>query len=810
MASRSSYLEYKQNTRYLLYWVIHTFNKVLETNLSKEQDADTQITPNTTGKTSVSGFVSMAKYIAQHLDAAPSPIYGLFQSVIRARSAAYDIFQQIAAGENDPEIEKSNSSHKHFIDALTEAFGILGGNKWQEGQWPEGKEQTDAGGVLESVLFANKFNALSVSGGPPDEQDDQGDGQDAAAAAESTKRDKPKQKKQARPGKGKNSKQSNKKKNKRQAEAKQPSLDDVPLESYSIVEDQEGVNVDYYLAVLDLLKEMIGHRNLLQGLWHDVAYDDMNSAVAGTVSKLAIASIQQLEFSTFLDIPGRDSFESAIRTITRGTLEEPKSFLTASLHLYRNTEHHMSKEVDLDVKEHFFICAYLDLVDFITDFQKTRTGKPTKSMLAEIRNWDPQLDLQRATKQERIRWRRSYAINWLYDLVNLFSAIVVQRNTLRGESHVYENVDWSVNGPWNHHRRLFGLNEFAGFVTTLAMQRPSTSFRHRIFPHHVFQFQCILDSLTVSQGWSLSVLRGHVLEPPPSGFRPRRDVDLFLDRENQRIGRGCLQAVDVLRQLFEKDGALNENTNRHKASYDILEGMQYDFINWLGESKYMEGLNTIPPSRFSNTNANGLWEYSPFLCGVGLMEGLELMYSIGVMLWDRMPEPMLIIHIHNMLVQKGYIQRPIGVYDALQELFAPSFFVNSEAPKSNFYAALSARVEETGSRLATFSRRRDASVARAANDIHGIMDAHSNRFFKQRSNLVLYRQAEWNIDRIPDDRLSITSLLASIRLSETKHVVDPETGLKRLENTELAVRARAAGMDEESLVNLARSARGRK
>jgi hypothetical protein len=41
-----------------------------------------------------------------------------------------------------------------------------------------------------------------------------------------------------------------------------------------------------------------------------------------------------------------------------------------------------------------------------------------------------------------------------------------------GEKHVYDDVNWSPNGPWHHHRRLYGLNEFAGDITTLAMQKP--------------------------------------------------------------------------------------------------------------------------------------------------------------------------------------------------------------------------------------------------------------------------------------------------------------------------------------------------
>jgi hypothetical protein len=48
---------------------------------------------------------------------------------------------------------------------------------------------------------------------------------------------------------------------------------------------------------------------------------------------------------------------------------------------------------DVDVKEEIMLHAYPDLLYFITDFQKIRCGKPTKSMLSQIRNWDPKFDL---------------------------------------------------------------------------------------------------------------------------------------------------------------------------------------------------------------------------------------------------------------------------------------------------------------------------------------------------------------------------------------------------------------------------------
>jgi len=48
---------------------------------------------------------------------------------------------------------------------------------------------------------------------------------------------------------------------------------------------------------------------------------------------------------------------------------------------------------------------------------------------------------------------------------------------MKGEHHIYETVDWSPSGPWHKHRRLFGLNEFAGAITGLAMQKQNTDVR---------------------------------------------------------------------------------------------------------------------------------------------------------------------------------------------------------------------------------------------------------------------------------------------------------------------------------------------
>lgn len=292
------------------------------------------------------------------------------------------------------------------------------------------------------------------------------------------------------------------------------------------------------------------------------------------------------------------------------------------------------------------------------------------------------------------------------------------------------------------------------------MQKPGTDVKKRISPSLVFQLQCIVDSLMVSRGWSISSFKGHVLEPPKSGFRPRRDVDLFLDRENERFGKGFLQGTDVLKQLLERDSMLHGDPSRHQGQIAVLEGLLWDFRDWLGESKYMYGLQTLPPSRFSNSNANGLWEYSPFLCGVGLAEGLELGYRFGSLLWDQIPEPMLLVHLHNMLVQKKYLDRPIGLFAALEDTFRAAFFADGRPPTSDFPQALSSRVDKTGTRLA---QRQLARRRGQANSIHAMLDVAANSFFHIKSNLLLYRESGWNPDRIPDEDLGRQTLLFNLR-----------------------------------------------
>ena len=169
MGGRNLYLTYKKDTSRLLYWVINTSNGIVQAISNAEDCAPVAI--NTTGQSTVSEIVNMSKLIAKHVQPIPSTIFELFQAVIKARSVTYEAFQRIVNQKPDPEIEKSNATHKHFINALTDAFNALGGQLWISNRSVEigdvvNEEEED------DEIFQNQFSKLGLD---TEEGDEEGD-----------------------------------------------------------------------------------------------------------------------------------------------------------------------------------------------------------------------------------------------------------------------------------------------------------------------------------------------------------------------------------------------------------------------------------------------------------------------------------------------------------------------------------------------------------------------------------------------------------------------------------------------------------
>lgn len=584
----------------------------------------------------------MSRFISRHLKEIPPVVFRIFKYVIAGRTAYYDVFQAMLAERPDPELERNNQSHKYVIDAFKQAFDVLGGPAWQESQTQVG----DGHGADDmDSIFTNKFSVFKIADDGVGEDGDSDKGSETEATASSQARNRPQKKKPKKGARGKKSKTKPKK-----ATSEESSPDDIPLESYRVIEaGDENIMTDYLIGAYALVKEWVDLRAYIQGQWRAVAYDGTNSVIAAALTNLAIAMVKRTAALISIDFPGpHDTYKTVIDTIIRG---DPKTAQVSSvLNVFvqgSGSSNETTSDQDVDVREQLLLYTYQDLLDFIRDFQKTRSGKPTKAMQKDLKNWDPNADLRRLSKEERLQWRRRFTINWLYDFINVFTYGPVAENREKGKQHDLSQIDWSSNGPWWSLRTLWGLKDFAANIAHWAYQKEGTDNSRKVLPHHVFELSCIVDSLTNSRGWSLGRRGGHVLEDPAQHFSSTRDIDMFLDRDKKKYNdRGYLPGIDCLLGWLSRVIPWDADRNswrgpRNKELVSLLEDFQISLGRTLGVvGKFIEHATGPNWTRFGKTE-HGIWSYSPFLCGAGLMEALEIAYRVSMKIWDETPEPLV-------------------------------------------------------------------------------------------------------------------------------------------------------------------------
>ncbi|KAL3418228.1 hypothetical protein PVAG01_09943 [Phlyctema vagabunda] len=233
--------------------MIHASNSIIK---SSHAIPTTGIAPtvNTTGQIKVSAFVPISELIAKHISPIPSTIFRLFQSVIEARTATHAVFQQIVTEKPVAEIERSNISHKCFIDSLTQAFQILGGGRGRETRTLKQKSETEnlTEENIDEVIFANQFSTLNLK--ESDNEEGAGNSADEEPEINIASASSVRPKKTTK-GKGKKGKRGKKGKGKSKPAPKEASLDDIPLESCRIIEDESGIITDYLMAVYSIVKK---------------------------------------------------------------------------------------------------------------------------------------------------------------------------------------------------------------------------------------------------------------------------------------------------------------------------------------------------------------------------------------------------------------------------------------------------------------------------------------------------------------------------------------------------------------------------
>ncbi|CAD0082371.1 unnamed protein product [Aureobasidium vineae] len=726
MSDHNTYLACNGQTRYILWWLCHTSNAILQS-MPQGQNNDSEVVVNTTGQVTSKELVSMARMVASRLSQQqiPSTIFRLFQSVISARSSSHAAYVEMASNYENEDMEESNRTHKHFIDRLLEAFEVLGGSEWISST-ENGTVEPQSYEEIEEVVFSNAFSALKIHHCTDDLSDDETGSETSPTAKHPRKTRKTKRKQQSR-----------QKKNGLPRTANHPDTLDVPLENFCIVDGPEGDSADYRMALESVFVEWWKLRQHIQLIWLNVAYEGANIAVAGALSEMAIAMVKKTALAVFLEFPaGFDTWRAMTREVQGGDHEHESSF-------------------DLGYREASALHTYQDLLDFLIDYQKNRTGRPTKRMQAKLSGWDPCFNLQEASMQERIAWRRSYTINWLYDLVNVFSHIVLQENNISDECRAYETIEWSVKTPYHRPRKLYGMECFAELITTLAMQKPGSDVQSKILSHHVFQLQCMVDSFTTSHGWAPGLRKDHgnYTKPFP-GKSPSMDcLKLFLGTHDSEF----LSGVGALSDRLKDYQRLSDDRSvPFRITQILLDRFKVQTGDWLGNSERV--FTSEVPSRFSSVARNGLWDYSPFLSGVGLVEALEISYRLTMLAWDTIPELLSLLRLQYLLLQKGYMRRS----DELVSFLIHNAASSSEVKKSK--SSSLASVEESrrrSSRVAKYTQHDTETAIGAAQDMQHVLSVDGNIIFRRKSHLLVYRESGWDTARVVQSKDSAESVLSS-------------------------------------------------
>ncbi|KAF4485273.1 hypothetical protein CGGC5_v006951 [Colletotrichum fructicola Nara gc5] len=729
VATRESFIRYKKDTQDLVEWMIKTTSLILKTQPRSGENA--QLPTGSKKK--------------------PLP---------RLRRACIH------------NIEKSNDMHRNFIDSLIDIFSILGGVSWWEKQMQANEMSSkrldsDAEQIeeMKGIIFSNKFASLDLSHGdskpePPSEPESDADEPVAESKAAKKKRVNGKK------GRGKTSKPGKSRKPARKAD----SSAEASVESYRILEDDQLLS--YTMAILSFRTEWAQIRQYVQDLWIDVIHKNLNTAVAGAVSNVAIAEIKKTELELFDDFPEHCYFEKITDTLTRGGLHRLQK--VAEEKAAADRDHHGCL---VDVKEQLLMYTYQDLLDFCTDFQKSRNGKPTKAMRAKIGLWDPKLSLETATKEERILWRRKFTINWLYDLVNEYSS---WEQSQRGERCFSDDVDWSPSGPSGSRRTLLGLTDFAAFVTSL----------------------CIVDATSVKSGWSLCQHGGHILEARAAGFLALRDInDIIDERPEDDAGHAhdnCCCSRSHL--TFCKRLAKKLQTRQEIGIYNcgaIIEPAT-EVLSWSVEylesrlgrcNSVLEGA-PIPPSRFGVPHS--LWTLSPFLCGVGLAEALQIIYSTGMRFLDIYPVPTMMLHLEQMIHNTGGYEGKehdwgLPLATIMRGLFRHCLYVEGKWPSKDAAAEEYVDALDTwaGGDVTTTRRLRAKRVMEpVAGAVACPFPVRQNVNFNKMSHLMIYQEADWDPSRIHYTSLEPKTALAAVRLSREPTSFDLFTG-EQSEPTEL-------------------------
>lgn len=703
---------YKKDTDKLLRWLINKYKAIIEAaenpNAISRQSRDLYHLCNEKNSMKSSMVPTMCQFIAENGGTVRPDILQRFRDVIQGRKHLNGLWCQYAASLEKPDrsIESKNRTHRHFIDILEESLNVMDGICKRASGVHAGNDELGLG----MVASENSFALLDLEGNPVDEAtgDEQRCGAQELPATMLER-------------------------------ASTPlcgGVEPTRAAEYRLVMDLDDL---YQIASKELAQSWIHMRHFIQQQWRECAYGTYNTAVAAGVSNAGIASVQRSSSVMFTEFDGNDEYEALIKKLTGVDLFDisasvPEDVTAAILATVIDDEELApesgeTRGPDIDVRELLMVYTYSDLRDFLHDCRAHPRGRPTKRIRKSVRGWNLKLDLMTTSRVGRVQWRRVFTIKWLYALL---------MHVTSDES----SARWPLE-PWSKQRRLFGFNEFAKWLTGLATQKEDVDFGKQVPPHRVFQLQCMVDSFMVARGWIVSHSGRDILVTAAQGFSATRDVCRFTDMYSRR--------VDVLVDRLE--GTVNP------AIIELLGRLKTNFSGWLcGPNPH--GNHTSRAGAYGSLfphdeEPNALWDFSPYLCGAGLVEALESAHIACMEAMNSIPQVTWMTHLQNLLLAKRILRQAVGPWKYIVSLIQSVVFTNGNPPEGSFRVALwtcpaMKSLLQSAAREKNHNFESAGAAALSDEDINRYLDAggRDNVWRKIRSRLSEYSASGWSVLRL--------------------------------------------------------------
>ena len=335
---------YKRASAGLVSWAIKTAKEI--------PGGAATVAGLSTNTVTVTQIESIFNIIAKHGSIAlPLEIHDDFLKVIGQRTILNAYHSLLFTQNPSPELDKKNKSHSHFIKVLKKAFDGLGGPSLSESN----------GRPDPTLIQTNPFAVLR----PP--TSNQGE---ESSSDESNHESGPKGK-------------AVEKVRQTPTPAQSALLDDTPAPKYCMFDDEDGTRmIDYIFETRELFRLCALLQSDLKTSWYRVMHGKMSSAVAGAALMVAVKAIKLAEDKMPM---AHESDNLSCKTMFEA---------------YKYGDREDTKEGDLRTS---MIATYDALVGFVTDFHKRRDGRPSKEMQQQVKDWDPEFDLEGASEEEEVR-----------------------------------------------------------------------------------------------------------------------------------------------------------------------------------------------------------------------------------------------------------------------------------------------------------------------------------------------------------------------------------------------------------------------